>query len=89
MDIEKQNKEKRNRQKPIPDNMKEYLNDDQMLALKQFESYGWRLEFIRRPLFQEPTPVLFGPDNQQIGILLVDGTIDKNSNILIRAKPEK
>ncbi len=80
-------KDKRNRQKPIPDNVEEYLNDDQMMALNQIEGFGWRLEFIRRPLFQEPTPVLFGPDNEQIGVLLEDGTIDKNPDIQIRTKP--
>ena len=79
-------REKRNRQKPIPDNVEDYLNDDQMMALSQIENYGWRLEFIRRPLFQEPTPVLFGPNNDQIGILREDGTIDKNPDIQIRKK---
>ena len=80
-------REKRNKQKPIPDNVEEYLNDDQMMALNQIEGFGWRLEFIRRPLFQEPTPVLFGPDNSQVGILLEDGTIDKSPDIQIRSEP--
>lgn len=77
-------KEKRNKQKPIPSNLNDYLNEEQMLALRQIENYGWHLEFIRRPLFQDPTPVVFGPDNGQIGILLSDGTIDKNPGIIVR-----
>ncbi len=77
-------KEKRNKQKPIPNNLKDYLNEDQLVALRQIESFGWRLEFIRRPLFQDPVPVVFGPTNGQIGILLEDGTIDKTAKILVR-----
>lgn len=82
--MEKERKERRNKQKPIPNNIKDYLNDNQLAALSQIESFGWTLEFIRRPLFQEPTPVVFGPDKKQIGILLEDGTVDKNPNIVVR-----
>jgi hypothetical protein len=77
-------KEKRNKQKPIPNNINDYLNEAQRVSLRQIESYGWRLEFIRRPLFQDPVPVVFGPTNGQIGVLLEDGTIDKSANILVR-----
>jgi hypothetical protein len=77
-------KERRNKQKAVPDNIKDYLNHDQIIALNQIESFGWTLEFVRRPLFQEPTPVVFGPDRKQIGILLKDGTIDKNPGIQVR-----
>ncbi len=77
-------KEKRNKQKPIPNNLNDYLNEDQLVALRQIESFGWRLEFVRRPLFQDPIPVVFGPTNGQNGILLEDGTIDKTAKILVR-----
>jgi hypothetical protein len=79
-------KEKRNKQKPIPNNIQDFLNETQIMALRQFESYGWRLEFIRRPLFQTPTPVIFGPNNDIVGILLEDGTIDKKPTINIRSE---
>jgi hypothetical protein len=76
-------KDKRNKQKPIPHNINDFLNEDQLIALRQIESYGWHLEFIRRPLFADPTPVVFSPTGQ-IGILREDGSIDKNANILVR-----
>lgn len=84
--MEKEIKERRKKQKPIPDNIKEYLNDDQLMALTRIESFGWTLEFIRRPLFQEPTPVVFGPGKVEIGVLLKDGTIDKDPKIFVRKK---
>ena len=77
-------KDKRNKQKPIPNNLSDYLNEDQRVTLNQIESYGWRIEFIRRPLFQTPLVVIFGPDDGQIGVLKEDGTIDKNPEILVR-----
>ena len=77
-------KEKRNKQKPLPNNIDDYLNADQQLALRQIESYGWHLEFIRRPLFQDPVPVVFGPNEGEIGILLENGTIDKKTKIPVR-----
>ena len=77
-------KDKRNKQKPIPNNVKDYLNEDQLVTLSQIEAYGWRLEFIRRPMFDTPTAVVFGPNNGQIGVLKEDGTIDKNPKILVR-----
>ncbi len=77
-------KDKRNKQKPIPNNIDDFLNEDQLIALRQIESFGWHLEFIRRPLFEDPVPVVFGPQNGQIGVLKEDGTIDKSPNILVR-----
>ncbi len=76
--------EKRGRQPPIPDNISDYLNADQLTTLNQFESFGWRLEFIRRPLFQEVISVVIGPDNKQIGILEKDGSINQEADITLR-----
>ena len=76
--------DKRNRQKPVPSNIDEFLSEEQKMALNKIEGYGWRLEFIRRPLFQEPTVVVFGPDNGQIGVLQKDGTIERNPELALR-----
>lgn len=78
-------KDKRNKQKPVPTNLGEFLTEEQQLALNKIESYGWRLEFIRRPLFQKPTVVVFGPDNGQIGVLLDDGTIEREPDLSLRS----
>lgn len=76
--------EKREKQPPIPDNLEEILNAEQMLALRQVENFGWHLEFVRRPLFQEVVPVVMGPGGKPIGVLEADGTVNKNPDITLR-----
>lgn len=76
--------ENRLKQPPIPAKLDEFLNIEQMLALKQVESYGWQLEFVRRPLFQKVTAVIVGPGGNPVGILEEDGSINQNPNIVIR-----
>jgi hypothetical protein len=76
--------EKRNRVNPIPENLKEVLNDAQLLTLNKMEGFGWMLEFVRRPLFQGITPMLFHPDNNLYGVLENDGTLNMQSDSKIR-----
>lgn len=76
--------EKRNQQNPIPADLTEHLNADQILALRQIENYGWNLKFVRRPPFQESVTVVTGPGGEPIGVLETDGTINKDPDIIIR-----
>ena len=55
--------------KPVPDNMNDYLNEAQSSELHHIESFGWTLNYIRRPLFQERVVVVISPDGSSIGIL--------------------
>ncbi|MEA2081013.1 MAG: hypothetical protein U9P00_14390 [Pseudomonadota bacterium] len=77
-------REKRKGDEPVPDNATEMLNQLQILALRQIESFGWRLRFIRRPLFQDPVAVVADGDGVKIGILEEDGRINMQSDITIR-----
>lgn len=76
--------EKRQKQDPIPNKLEEHLNAEQMLALRQVESFGWSLKFVRRPPFQESVTVITGPGGKPIGVLETDGTITKDPDIIIR-----
>ena len=38
--------------------LKRELNTEQRLTLAELEKFGWELKFIRRPLFQQPVPVV-------------------------------
>ena len=69
--------EKRKGVNPIPENLKEIL-------LYKMAGFGWRLEFVRRPLFQGITPVLFHPDSKHYGVLEDDGTLNLQSDSEIR-----
>ena len=75
---------KRDKQPPIPDNLDQILNDLQLLALKKVEEFGWKLKFVRRPLFQDAIPVVESPDGHQVGVLEEGGTINTKPDFTIR-----
>jgi hypothetical protein len=77
-------RERRKGDIPIPDDLKEVLNNAQLRALAGIECLGWRLRFIRRPMFQEPVFVVHYPDDDRIGILGKDGKINMQSEIRAR-----
>ncbi len=60
------------------------LNQDQQIALAELEKYGWELKFVRRPMFQQPIPVVFDSDRKSYAVLLPDGTLDQNPGFDIR-----
>lgn len=70
--------------KPVPDNLKEVLNNLQLLALQKAEGFGWKLKFVRRPLFQEVVPVITDPSGNKIGILETNGEINLHPETKIR-----
>jgi hypothetical protein len=76
--------EKRTGENPVPENLEGFLNEAQLSALSRAESFGWELEFIRRPLFQEVVPVLLHPDSGHFEVLENDGTLNTRPGIKIR-----
>jgi hypothetical protein len=76
--------EKRKGDKPVPDNAAEMLNQLQLLALHKIEGFGWRLQFIRRPLFQDVVAVVVDSGGKKIGVLEEDGEINMNPDIEVR-----
>jgi hypothetical protein len=83
-------KDQRNRQQPIPDNLEQLLNSRQQAALKMIQSLGWRLKFVRRPMFMEAQPVVFNAKLDQVGILDTDGNINLQLELDVRSsEPEQ
>ena len=76
--------ERRKGDNPVPDNLDEYLNDLQMQALQRLESMGYKLKFVRRPLFLDVIAVVSNPQNHKIAMLKVDGSIDFFPDIQLR-----
>lgn len=60
------------------------LNDSQLTTLRNIETFGWELKFIRRPLFQKPIPVVFDGSRQRFAVIEEDGTLNENPTISIR-----
>ncbi len=76
--------EKRTGESAVPDNLEDYLNGEQIKALRQIENFGWELKFVRRPLFQEPIAVIINTDGDRVGTLEADGRIDLQQNFELR-----
>ena len=65
--------------------VKKILNPKQLTALIECQYFGWKLKFVRRPLFQAPVPVLYNASIDQIGILDPDGHINFEMNLEVRS----
>ena len=51
------------------------LTPAQSTALDTLEHFRWTLKFVRRPMFQDPIPVVVHPDGERHAILEPDGSI--------------
>ena len=78
--------DKRKGDKPVPENLDQILNERQKHTLRHWEGFGWRLEFVRRPIFQEIVSVVCNGDGNKIGILEKDGNINMEPDIVLRTK---
>ena len=76
--------DKRSRDKPVPDDIINYLTNAQSAELHHIESFGWTLKYIRRPLFQERVVVVMNPDGSSTGVLEEDGKLNLESNVETR-----
>ena len=76
--------DKRKGEKPIPDNVGDYLNDLQQEILDKIEKHGWTLKFVRRPPENPLVIVIENNKGKEIGVLEEDGAINYESGILIR-----
>jgi hypothetical protein len=77
-------RERRTNQKLVPDEVKKYLNSQQQAIFRQSHYFGWRLAFVRRPLFLEPTVVVYNDEFEMIGVLDPDGRINMESALDFR-----
>ena len=77
-------KEKRKSQKPIPDNLEEYINRAQLKTLREIRRFGWLLFAVRRPLFMERAVIIKHVETNKFAVVKVDGTVDYHYDILIR-----
>jgi hypothetical protein len=78
-------KERRGHKLAVPSNIASLLNDEQSLALRKVENFGWELAFVRRPLFEDPVPVVVSPDRRQYAVIEADGGLNHAPDIRLRA----
>ena len=58
----------------------------QLSSLQKLEGFGWNLQFVRRPLFQQVIPVMLHPDNGTLCVMRDDGTLDSQPDIQLRSE---
>lgn len=80
--------DKRIGQPPIPDNLEDWLNDIQLEMLRKIEILGFTLIFMRRPVRQDPVPIVINNEGNKIGILEKDGRINMEVDIAMRSEAE-
>ncbi len=78
-------KDRRTKQKSIPDDVKKLLNSKQLATFRESRYFGWRLKFVRMPLFQEPVVVVYNATYGLIGILDPDGHINMELELNVRS----
>ena len=77
--------ERRIGKKDVPhDELREFLNDQQLLANHRMERFGWSIKSIRRPQFQRPVCILSNPEGTVLAVLEEDGNINQQPDITIR-----
>lgn len=69
-------KERRNGKPPVPDNIRSLLSIEQKKALAELEGFGWVIDYVRRPLFQQPRVIMRDPKSGKVTMIMEDGTVD-------------
>jgi hypothetical protein len=76
--------EKRKGTKPVPDEPLEYLNEAQRFTYHRMKASGWRIKFIRRPMFQNPVCVMTDPDDTTLAVIERNGFLNRRPDIPLR-----
>ena len=78
--------EKRQLQKPVPDNLDEIISQEQLATINKLESFGWELFFVRRSTPEEIVPIMRCPISSECYTAVVDkdGSVIRDHGILIR-----
>ena len=76
--------ERRTGQEPIPEDIRSRLNELQHQTLVRLSGFGWSMQFVRRPLFQDLVIVVIDPSGTDRAVLREDGSIDRDFDLQIR-----
>lgn len=62
------------------------LNEAQLQTLSGLERFGWEIQFVRRPLFQDPIPVVVDGDRKHFAVLTPEGELDESPRFRFRQR---
>ena len=57
---------------------------DTLDTLDTLDRFRWTLRFVRRPMFQDPVPVVFDREGKRYAVLEADGTLNEAPGFKIR-----
>ncbi len=77
-------RERRQGQKAVPDDIPARLTELQRLTLARLESFGWSIKLVRRPLFEDLVVVVSDPTGNNLAVLDENGQLDKAHELVIR-----
>ena len=77
-------REKRNGDNPLPDNLEEMLSEAQRRTLPGIKFAGWEPQFLRKKAFQPPTLVMQNSNDGRIGLMDEDGRFTIQDGIKVR-----
>lgn len=69
-----------------PSHLRAQLNEAQQMTLGELERFGWEIQFIRRPLFQEPIAVMVDGDRKSHAVLTPEGELDQSVGLSLRSR---
>jgi len=68
-----------------PSSLREGLTAKQLETVRTMEQFRWTLLFVRRPMFQDPIPVLRDPLDTRFVVLEADGSVNETPDFVIRS----
>ena len=77
-------KERRKGTLPVPDDPLKYLNAEQLFTCRRMQALGWKIKFIRRPLYQRVICVLTNQDESLLAVIEQNGMLNKHPYISFR-----
>ena len=79
-----EHEEKRKGIKPVPDDPLGYMIEAQRFTYHRMKASGWRIIFIRRPMYQNPVCVMTDSDDTSLALIERNGFFNNNPDIPLR-----
>ncbi len=74
----------RNKMPPVPDNIDDYLNEQQQSTIRQMKRIGWSLFFVRRSNPSDPVTVMMLPMSGETAKIERSGAFNMHHEVAIR-----
>lgn len=76
--------ERRHGEPAIPNDLDSLLTPAQRHTLEQAESFGWRLAYVRHPLFQTPMVIIARDDDGAFASINEAGELEFSPGLVLR-----